>query len=249
MKTDVTELGDSRTRVDVEVDSSDVDAAVRETAEALGKEMKIPGFRKGKVPAEMVLQRLGRPTVLNQALESALGGWYERAMLDSGVSPIGDPKLDLKEMPEDGKPLKFAVEVAVLPPAELGEYKGLEVGRAETEVPDEAVDTELERLREGFARLNPVERAASDGDVVLMDYAGEIDGEAFEGGSAKDYLLELGAGRVLPELEAAVVGAGPGDEKSPPSTSPRTTTARTSPASRPSSPSRSARSARRSCPS
>ena len=161
----------------------------------------------------MVLQRLGRPTVLNQALESALGGWYERAMLDSGVSPIGDPKLDLKEMPEEGKALKFAVEVAVLPPAELGEYKGLEVGRAETEVPDEAVDTELERLREGFARLNPVERAASDGDVVLMDYAGEIDGEAFEGGSAKDYLLELGAGRVLPELEAAVVGASPGDEK------------------------------------
>ena len=110
-------------------------------------------------------------------------------------------------MPEEGKPLKFAVEVAVLPPAELGEYKGLEVGRAETEVPDEAVDTELERLREGFARLNPVERAAAEGDVVLMDYAGEIDGEAFEGGTAKDYLLELGAGRVLPELEAAVVGA------------------------------------------
>jgi trigger factor len=172
--------------------------------------MKIPGFRQGKVPAEMVLQRLGRPSVLNQALESALGGWYERAMLDSGVSPIGDPQLDLKEMPEEGKPLKFAVEVAVLPPAELGEYKGLEVGRADTEVPDEAVDTELERLRESFARLNPVERAAAEGDVVLMDYTGTIDGEEFEGGTAKDYLLELGAGRVLPELEAAVVGQEPG---------------------------------------
>ena len=214
MKTSVTELPDSRVRVDVEIDPAEVDAAVRETAEALGKEMKIPGFRKGKVPAEMVLQRLGRPTVLNQALESALGGWYERAMLDSGVSAIGDPKLDLTEMPDEGKPLEFAVEVAVLPPAELGEYRGLEVGRAETEVPGEAVESELERLREGFARLNPVERAAAEGDVVLMDYAGEIEGEAFEGGSAKDYLLELGGGRVLPELEAAVVGANPGDEKS-----------------------------------
>ena len=100
----------------------------------------------------------------------------------------------------------------MLPAAELGEYKGLEVGRAETEVPDEAVDSELERLREGFARLNPVERAAAEGDVVLMDYAGQIDGEPFEGGTAKDYLLELGAGRVLPELEAAVIGQDPGAE-------------------------------------
>ncbi|CAN5560671.1 trigger factor [soil metagenome] len=212
MKTSVTELPDSRVRVDVEVENSEVDASVRASAEAMGKEMKVPGFREGKVPAEMVLQRLGRPTVMNQALESSLGGWYERAMLDSGVSPIGDPKLDLTDMPEEGDSLKFAVEVAILPPAELGEYKGLEVGRAETDVPAEAVDSELERLREGFARLNTVERAAAGGDVVLMDYSGEIDGEAFEGGTAKDYLLELGAGRVLPELEQAVVGQSAGDE-------------------------------------
>ncbi len=212
MKTDVTELGDSRVRVDVEVPATEVDESVRATAEALGGEMKIPGFRKGKVPAEMVLQRLGRPSVLNQAIESSLGGWYERGMLDSGVSPIGDPKLDLTDLPEEGQPLRFAVEVAILPGAELGDYKGLEVGRAETEVPDEAVDSELERLREGFARLNPVERKAGDGDVVLMDYEGKIDGEVFEGGTAKDYLLELGAGRVLPELEQAVVGSEPGSE-------------------------------------
>ena len=95
----------------------------------------MPGFRKGKVPPEMVVQRLGREAVLTEALESSLGDWYERAMLDSGINPVGDPKLDLTELPDEGKPLKFSIEVAVRPGAELGEYKGLEVGREEPEVP------------------------------------------------------------------------------------------------------------------
>ena len=94
----------------------------------LGKDMKLPGFRKVKVPPEMVVQRLGRQTVLTQALESSLGDWYERAMLYSGVNPVGDPKLDLSDLPEEGKPLRFSIEVAVRPGAELGEYSVL-VGR------------------------------------------------------------------------------------------------------------------------
>jgi trigger factor len=175
--------------------------------------MKLPGFRKGKVPAEMVVQRLGREAVLTQALESSLGDWYERAMAESGVNPVGDPKLDLSQLPEQGEPLRFSIEVAVRPKAELGEYKGLEVGREEPEVPEEAVEGEINRLREGFARLNPVDREAKEGDVVLIDYEGKIDGEPFEGGTAKDYLLELGEGRVLPELENALVGAKAGDER------------------------------------
>jgi trigger factor len=162
----------------------------------------------------MVVQRLGRQTVLTQALESSLGDWYERAMLDSGVNPVGDPKLDLSDLPEEGQPLRFSIEVAVRPGAELGEYKGLEVGRAEPEIPEEAVETEINRLREGFARLNPVERAAKAGDVVLIDYEGKIDGEPFEGGTARDYLLELGEGRVLPELEQGLEGAEAGEERS-----------------------------------
>jgi trigger factor len=212
METTVKELPDSRVRVDVDVDPKDVEGSINRTAQQLGKDMKLPGFRKGKVPPEMVVQRLGRETVLTQALESSLGDWYERAMLDSGVNPVGDPKLDLSDLPDEGKPLRFSIEVAVRPRAELGEYKGLEVGREEPEVPEEAVDTEINRLREGFARLNPVDRAANEGDVVLIDYEGKIDGEPFEGGTAKDYLLELGEGRVLPELEKALVGAVAGDE-------------------------------------
>ena len=211
METTVKELPDSRARVEVKVDAGEVERRIKEAATRLGGEMKISGFREGKVPPEMVLQRLGRETVLSAALEGSLGDWYERAMIDSDVSPVGDPKLDLKELPDAGAPLEFAIEVNVLPTAELGDYKGIEVGRAEPEVPKDAVDQELERLREGFARLNPVEREAKDGDVLLIDYEGTIDGEPFDGGSAKDYLLELGVGRVLPEFEDAMRGANGGD--------------------------------------
>jgi trigger factor len=213
METTVKELPDSRVRVDVDIDPKDVDTSINRTAEQLGRDMKLPGFRKGKVPPEMVVQRLGRETVLTQALESSLGDWYERAMVASGVNPVGDPKLDLSDLPEQGQPLRFSIEVAVRPKAKLGEYKGLEVGREEPEVPDEAVDGELNRLREGFARLNPVEREANQGDVALIDYEGKIGGEPFDGGAARDYLLELGEGRVLPELEQGIEGASAGDRR------------------------------------
>ena len=213
METTVKELPESRVRVEVDVDPKDVEGSIEQTARQLGREMKLPGFRKGKVPPEMVVQRLGREAVLTQALESSLADWYERAMVASRVNPVGDPKLDLSDLPEEGKPLRFAIEVSVRPGANLGEYKGLEVGRAEPEVPEEAVEGELARLREGFAKLNPVDRAAQEGDVVLIDYEGKIDGEQFEGGTAKDYLLEIGEGRVLPELEKALVGAKPGEDR------------------------------------
>jgi trigger factor len=213
METTVKELPESRVRVDVDVDPKDVEGSITKTARQIGQDMKLPGFRKGKVPPEIVVQRLGRETVLSQALESSLAGWYERAMVESGVNPVGDPKLDLPDLPEEGKPLRFSIEVAVRPGAELGEYKGLEVGRAEPEVPAEAVQGELGRLQEGFAKLNPVDRAAQKGDVVLIDYEGKIDGEPFEGGTAQDYLLELGEGRVLPELEKELEGAKPGDDR------------------------------------
>ncbi len=213
MDTTVKELGDSRVRVEVGVEPEQVESRIKEAAARLGKDMKVQGFRQGKVPPEMVLQRVGREAVLSEALQTSLGDWYERAMLDAGVSPVGDPKLDLDELPGEGEPLKFAIEVNVLPEAKLGEYKGIEVGREQPEVPKEAVDAELERLREGFAKLNPVDRTAQDGDVLLIDYTGTVDGEPFEGGEAKDYLLELGAGRVLPEFEQELKGAEGGDEK------------------------------------
>jgi trigger factor len=213
MKTSVRELPDSRVRVDVDVDASDVDRRMERTARDLAREMRVPGFRKGKVPPQMVLQRVGRDAVMEQTLRDSLPEWYERALTDAGVSPVGDPKLDVPSMPGEGEALSFTIEVAVRPGARLGEYKGLEVGRAEPEVPDDAVDAELERLREGVASLRPVERQAGDGDFLLVDYRGTADGEPIEGAEAKDFLLELGAEGVLEGFDEALIGAAAGDQR------------------------------------
>ena len=212
MQTSVTELPESRVRVDVDVEAGDVERAVDQAAARMGREMRIPGFRKGKVPGPLVVQRIGRDAVLEQAVRDSLGEWYEEALLDSNVRTVGDPKLDVSDLPAEGEDLRFSIEIGVRPEAKLGDYKGLEVGRASTEVPEEAIDAEVDRLREAFASVNPVEREAADGDMVVVDYAGTIDGELFDGGSANDQLIEVGAGRLLPEMEEALRGAAPGAE-------------------------------------
>jgi trigger factor len=213
MKTSVQELPDSRVRVDVDVDADDVNRRVERAARGLGGELRVPGFRKGKVPARVVIQRVGRDAVMEEALREALPEWYERALLEAGVTPVGDPKLDVSGLPQEGEPLSFSIEVAVRPKAKLGEYKGLEVGKVEPEVPEEAVSAELERLRDGFASLKPVEREAREGDFLLVDYHGEIDGEAFEGGEAHDFLLELGGEGLLEGFDEALTGAKAGNER------------------------------------
>src|SRR6266550_2201564 len=161
MRTTVTELGDSRVRVDVGIEPDALEKRVERAARQLAGDMRVPGFRKGKVPAELVIQRVGRDAVLEQALRDSLAEWYERALLDTGITPIGDPQLNVESMPDAGEELAFSIEVAVRPPAKLGDYKGLEVGKVDPEVPDEAVQEELDRLREGFAALEPVERPAA----------------------------------------------------------------------------------------
>jgi trigger factor len=213
MKTSVKELPDSRVRVEVDVDAADLDRRVARTAQGLGRELRVPGFRKGKVPPAVVLQRIGREAVMEETLREALPEWYERALLESGVTPVGDPKLDVAALPGEGEPLNFSIEVAVRPAAKLGDYKGLEVGRVEPEVPEDAVAGELDRLREGIASLRPVERAAGSDDFMLVDYHGEIEGEPFEGGEAHDFLLELGSDGLLDGFQEALTGATAGEER------------------------------------
>jgi trigger factor len=213
METQVTELDDSKVRIDASVPPEDVQRHLDRTAKELGRELRVPGFRKGKVPPQMVLQRVGREAVLEQALRDALPEWYERAVIEAGVSTVGDPKLDVSELPGEGEPLQLTIEIAVRPKARLGDYKDLEVGRAEVEVPDDAVDAEIERLREGFGSLNPVEREAGEGDFVAIDYLGKVDGEPFAGGEGKDQLIELGSGSLVEGFEEALVGAKAGDER------------------------------------
>ena len=158
MRTSVTELEDSRVRVEVEVEADAVQDRVDRAAHTLAGDLRMPGFRKGKVPPQLVIQRVGREAVLEQALRDSLPEWYERALLDTGITPVGEPELNVPALPGTGEELSFTFEVAVRPTAKLGDYKELEVGRAEAEVPEEAVQAELDRLREGFASLNPVDR-------------------------------------------------------------------------------------------
>src|SRR3954449_1720515 len=213
VKTNTTALEDSRVRVEVEVEPSAVDRALSEAAADLGRDMRIPGFRKGKVPPQVVLQRVGRDAVLDEAVRKALPDWYEEAIGEAGVAPVGEPNLDLQELPEKGAPLSFTIEVGVRPPAKLGEYKGLEVGRREPEVASEAIDEEVDRLRESSASLENVDRPAQKGDFVVLDFVGKVGGEPFEGGEARGYLLELGSGRLVEGFEEQLEGATAGEER------------------------------------
>lgn len=214
MQPKVSELPGSRVSVEVEVPAADVDRAINAAARGLAREMRMPGFRKGKAPPSLVIQRVGFAAVLDEAIREALPEWYERALLGSGIAPVGDPKVEVVSTPEaEGEPLEFKFEIGVRPTAELGEYKGLEVGKAEVEPPAEMVDREIERIRESFAKLEPVERAASDGDVLLVDFEGLLDGKAFEGGKANDYLLELGGGQLIEGFEEQLAGAAGGETR------------------------------------
>lgn len=214
MQTNLTELGDSRVSVEVEVPAPDIERAMSRTARLMAKEMRMPGFRAGKAPPSLVIQRLGFANVLQEAIREALPEWYEKALLDAEVTPIGDPSIEMTDTPEDeGQPLAFKFEVGVRPLATLGDYKGLEVGREEKEAPDEVVDTEIERIREGFARLEPVERESADGDALLIDFEGLLDGKAFDGGKAEDYLLGLGSGQLIEGFEEQLVGAKAGEDR------------------------------------
>jgi len=214
MQTTLKELPNSRVEVEAEVDAADVEKATSRAARAMAKELRMPGFRAGKAPPSLVIQRLGFGSVLSEAIREALPEWYEQALLESGVAAIGDPSIEMVSAPEEeGQPLKFKFEVGVRPEAELGDYKGLEVGKEEQEVPDEIVDTEVERIREGFARLETVEREAAEGDLLVVDFEGFIDGSPFQGGAAEEQTITIGAGQLIPGFEEQLVGAKAGEDR------------------------------------
>ena len=213
VKTKTTELGDSRVRVDVEVESGALEREMETAAAAIGREMRVPGFRSGKVPAQVVIRQVGREAVLDEAVRRGLPAWYEEAIQEAGVTTVGDPKIDLADLPEKGSPLAFSFEVGVVPPARLGEYKGVEVGRREPLASADEVQTELDRLRESLASLETVERDAADGDFVVMDFVGRVDGEEFAGGDARGHVAELGAGRLIPGFEEQLRGVTAGEQR------------------------------------
>ncbi len=214
LKTTVTELPDSRVRVQVQVAAEEIQTRLESKARQLGREMKIPGFRRGKVPAPLVIQRVGREAVLEEAVRDTLGNWYADAIDSAGLDTVGDPKLDLDDLPEQGAALRFSIEIGVLPRATLGQYKGLEVGRREVSVEEQAIAQEIDGLRERLARLESIERAADSGDFVVADYVGSIDGEPFAGGEGRDQLVELGSGNLIPGFEEGLSGMAAGETRS-----------------------------------
>jgi len=211
VKTTTSELGDSRVRVEVEVPTDALERELNAAATAIGGDLRVPGFRKGKVPAQVVIRQVGRQAVLDEAVRRGLPSWYEQAVSEAGIATVGDPKVDLDELPDKGSPLQFTIEVGVRPEAKLGDWRDIEVGRREPEVSPDEVQAELERLRESLASLETVDRPAAKGDFVVIDFVGSVDGEPFEGGDARGYLLELGSGRLIEGFEDQLEGAAGGD--------------------------------------
>jgi trigger factor len=218
VKTTVEELPESRVRVEAEVPAEEVQRRVTEAAGRLGRDLRMPGFRKGKVPAPVVIQRIGRDAVLDEAVRGALGRWYVDAIDAAGIHPVGEPEVDLGDLPAPGEPLTFSIEIGVRPIATLGDISKIEVPRREPAVDDEKIDEQLDRLREQLGRLETVDRAAESGDFVVIDFKGSTEGEDgerdyFSGGEGRDHLLEIGSGQFIPGFEEQLTDASAGDEK------------------------------------
>ncbi len=211
--TTVTELPESRVRLDVEVTQQELQRRLNETAVRLGRDLRLPGFRKGKVPPPVVVRQLGREAVLDETIRGQLGRWYLDAIDHARLHPVGDPDVNMEEMPDAGQPFTFSVEIGVRPTAQLGDYKGVSAPRREAVADAEAVQAELEQLREQGARLESKDGPAVQGDFVVMDYKGYVDGEPFEGGEGRDQLVELGSGRLIPGFEEQITGAEAGEDR------------------------------------
>ncbi|HZJ03153.1 MAG TPA: trigger factor [Thermoleophilia bacterium] len=214
MKTTITEIEGSKVRLDVEVPAEEVGAGLERTLHHLSQEIKLPGFRKGKVPTDLVLQRFGMEAVVREMLEEELPKWYAEALQEAEIVPVGPPEVDFEQAPSEQEAFTFQAEVPVMPTPKLGEFKGLEVLKEEPTVEDDEVNRQVERLRDEFAELRPVEgRPAQEGDFVTVDFQGRLDGEEVDQTSAEDYVLQVGSNQLLPDLEQGVVGMEPDQEK------------------------------------
>jgi trigger factor len=197
----------------IEVESAKVNEGLDAAFKKVVKQVNVPGFRKGKMPRGMFEKRFGVESLYQDALDFILPEAYAKAIEETGIDPIDRPEIDVEQM-EKGKDLIFTAKVQVKPEVKLGDYKGLEVEKMETEVTAEDVEAELTSLQEKQAELVVKEEGkAEEGDTVTMDFEGFVDGEAFEGGQAENYSLELGSGQFIPGFEEQLVGAATGDEK------------------------------------
>ena len=207
MQAQVEELGDSKVRLTVEVPSADVKHAVEHAASDLAGSVKIPGFRKGKVPLPVLVQRIGRERLYAEAVESHIGGWFWNAAAQTRIRPVEQPEYGY-DLPTNDADWQFTATVAVQEKPTLPDWGTLEVPAAEPEIPDELVDQALQELQSTAADLSPADgRGAQPGDVLVLDLV-------MPGDARRDYAVELGVGRLAPELEHALVGVSAGDSAS-----------------------------------
>jgi trigger factor len=206
-------LSPTRVRLTVEVPFDELEPELKEAYKTIGGQVRVQGFRPGRVPPAILDQRVGRGVVIEEAVQQALPRLYTEAVSTAGVAPVGRPEVDITEL-ADREKLTFTAEVDVRPDIELPAYDGLAVTVDEAAVSDADVDEQLDALRERFASLTPVERAAQPGDYLTLDLLAKVDGEEVPGGSATDLSYELGKDDLLDGLDDAVTGASAGDERS-----------------------------------
>ena len=209
MATTVEKLENDTVRLTVDVPAHDVHHAVEHATNDLAASVKIPGFRPGKVPAPILVQRLGKERIYAEAVDSHISGWFWNAAARARVRPIAQPQFDYELPTEDSQDWQFRAIVPVQPKVEVADWTTLEVGRPEAEVPQERIDQELEALRETVAELVPAgDRPARNGDTLVVDLISP------NGDEQRDTVVELGAGRLVDEVEAALRGSSAGETKS-----------------------------------
>jgi len=197
----------------VEVGADKVNEGLDAAFKKVVKQINVPGFRKGKMPRQMFEKRFGVESLYQDALDFILPEAYAVAVEEAGIDPVDRPEIDVEQM-EKGQNLIFKATVTVKPEVKLGDYKGLEVEAVNTEVTEEDVNNELARMQQRFAELVVKEEGKAElGDTVVIDFEGFVDGEAFEGGKAENYSLELGSNSFIPGFEDQVVGLEAGQEK------------------------------------
>jgi trigger factor len=208
MQAQVEELPDNRVKVTVSVPSHDVHHAVEHAASDLAETAKIPGFRKGKVPRQLLVQRIGKERLMTEAIQSHIGGWFWNAAARNRLRPVAQPEYDFQLPESDDTDWQFTATVRVQEKPELPDWTTLEVGRIEADVPEELVQRELDALRATIAELIPVEgRPVQPEDTVVVDLVSP------NGETRRDYVVELGRGAVVEEIEAGVVGMSAGETK------------------------------------
>lgn len=211
MKTSVKHLSDTKVIVTVLLGEEELQAAKQVALTKLGKEVKVPGFRKGKVPVSVVAKHVDPNTLAQQTIDDALSRSVAEAFLANDLQALDRPAVEIKKFVPDQE-LEFTAEVEILPKATLGDYKKLKLVREKASVSKVEVDEIIERIRKGLAEKKPVKREAKDGDEVLIDFIGKKNDVAFENGSSKNYELLLGSGSFIPGFEEQIVGHKSGEE-------------------------------------